>query len=585
VSNGKVLSTSVAIIGGGPVGLMLALFLDRFGVKSTVFNIEKTTRWHPKGNGQNSRTMEHYRTLGIVDDIRALGIPGDHPFDHAVFTRLNSHEICRFRRPTQNERLAIRATTRPDDQYVEPMYHVNQMYVERAMHERAKTRPNITLRFGWQVDDFMQDADGVTLRARDLDSGVGEIWRASYAAGCDGARGNTRKSLGIRYEGDVRQTDYFAGLLYSIYMRIPDLLPRFLNHRRAWMYWLINKDAAGVIISLNGKDEFMMLAKPNRDQGQMDRDEVRRWMQRAIGEDIPVEIISYQPWNAGAALVAERYFVDRVVLAGDSVHLFTPTGGFGLSTGLDDTSNLSWKLAALVQGWGGPFLLQSYELERKPVGYRNTGAARKIAMSWHAPQATPNIECEGPEGEAERRAAAQSSFVKNNHFFRDEEVDATGVQLGARYDKSPLIVDDGEPPPENFDEYFCSGEPGGRAPHLWLDDKHGHGSSLFDQLGPGFTLLRLNDTSIDVTPLEKVANARGVPFKVLDIAVPEADALYGRKLALIRPDQYIAWRGNELPLDLDSLMARVTGHIPPVLAGGSDKAGEKVWLEEPAANF
>src|SRR5262249_5238984 len=160
------------------------------------------------------------------------------------------------------------------------------------------------------------------------------------------------------YEGDVRQTDYFAGLLYSVYMRIPDLLPRFLGHRRAWMYWMLNADAGGVIISLNGKDEFMMLAKPNRAEGQMDPGEVQRWVQRAIGEPIPVEIISYQPWNAGAALVAERFVDGRIALVGDAVHLFTPTGGFGLSTGLDDTSNLGWKLAALVQGWGGPHLLK-----------------------------------------------------------------------------------------------------------------------------------------------------------------------------------------------------------------------------------
>jgi len=569
----------VAIIGGGPVGLLLALFLDRFGIKSTVFNVDATTRWHPKGNGQNSRTMEHYRALGIVEEVRALGIPTDHPFDHAVFTRLSSYEICRFRRPTQTERLAIRKTTAPTDQYVEPMYHVNQMYVERVMHERAKTRPNIALRFGWQVESVDQDPNGVTVRARNVGSGANEIWRALYAVGCDGARGNTRKALGIRYEGDVRQTDYFAGLLYSVYMRIPDLLPRFLADRRAWMYWMLNNDANGVIISLNGKDEFMMLAKPNRGEGQMDRDEVRSWMQRAIGEDIPVEIISYQPWNAGAALVAERYVVDRIALAGDSVHLFTPTGGFGMSTGLDDTSNLSWKLAALVRGWGGPELLQSYEAERKPIGYRNTGAAREIAMRWHAPEATPNIERDGPEGEAERLAAARSSFVKNNHFFRDEEVDATGVQLGARYDDSPLIVADTPPPQDNVDEYFPSDLPGGRAPHLWLDEDHEHGSSLFDRLGLWFTLLRVNDQSIDVAPIQRAAEARGVPLEVLDISIPEADSLYGRKLVLIRPDQYIAWRGDSPPSDPDALIARVTGHLRPSSVGLSITQNDRILVE------
>lgn len=575
----------VAIVGGGPVGLLLSLFLDRLGVECVVFNTGDTTRWHPKGNGQNSRTMEHYRLLGIVDEIRSLGIPGDHPFDHAVFTRLSSHEIFRFRRPTQNERLAQRRTTPATDQYVEPMYHVNQMYVEKSMYERAKTRRNITMRFGWRVEEFSQDKAGVMLKARNIATDEIESWKADYVAACDGARGLIRKELDIRYEGDVRQTDYFAGLLYSVYMRIPDLLPRFLGHRRAWMYWLINDDAAGVIISLNGKDEFMMLAKPNRDQGQMDEGDVRKWVQRAIGEEISVEIVGYQPWNAGAALVAEHYVAGRVALAGDSAHLFTPTGGFGMSTGLDDVSNLAWKLAALVQGWGGPQLLQSYEIERKPIGHRNTGAARSIAMSWHAPVATPNIEKDDLQGENERRAATQSSFVKNNHFFRDEEVDATGVQLGARYDGSPLIIHDGEPPKENFDVYHCSDEPGGRTPHLWLDDRHDHGSSLFDQLGPGFTLLRIDASRINVSEFERAAMARKIPFKVLDIQLAEAKELYRSKLVLVRPDQYIAWRGDAVPADPDAVLARVTGYGASHETTAKADMTRQFWAEEPSANF
>jgi 2-polyprenyl-6-methoxyphenol hydroxylase-like FAD-dependent oxidoreductase len=584
VSSEKTLSTPVAIVGGGPVGLMLALFLDHFGVSSTVFNTEKTTRWHPKGNGQNARTMEHYRLLGLVDQVRALGIPVDHPFDHAVFTRLSAHEIFRFRRPTQSERLAMRRATPVTDQYVEPMYHVNQMYVESAMLEHVKSRPNITLRFGWQVRDISQTDEAVVLLAREVDSDREETWCAAFAAGCDGARGLVRKTLGIRYEGDVRQTDYFAGLLYSVYMRIPDLLPRFLGHRRAWMYWMMNADAAGVIISLNGRDEFMMLAKPNRDQGRMDRGAVEHWVKCAIGEDIRVEIIGHQSWNAGAALVAERYVAGRIALVGDAVHLFTPTGGFGMSTGLDDASNLGWKLAALVQGWGGPYLLESYQAERKPIGYRNTGAARQIAKAWHAPVATPDIEREGPAGDAARREAAQSSFVTNNHFFRDEEVDATGVQLGARYDGSPIIVADGAPPPENFDVYAPSGVPGGRAPHLWLDEKHALGSSLFDRLCPGFTLLRLKGVSVDAGPLARAAGARGIPFAVLDIALPEAHSLYERSLALVRPDQYIAWRGDRLPADPDALLARVTGHERPAAAVDVEAAGKKYWAEDAAVD-
>jgi hypothetical protein len=285
-------------------------------------------------------------------------------------------------------------------------------------------------------------------------------------------------------------------------------------------------------------------------------------VKRSIGADITVEVLSYQPWQAGQALVAERYKAGRALIAGDAAHLFTPTGGFGMNTGIDDSSNLAWKLAAVLQGWGGPRLLDSYEAERKPIGQRNTGASRKYASRMHDAEVPDEIEQDGPAGEAARAAASKMTYVRYNHFNRDEDKDAVGVQIGGRYDASPIIVPDGEPPPDVFpdtyDEYTPNGLPGGRAPHLWLDDIREMGSSLYDKFGRGFTLLRL-DPGIATDALERVAAARGVPLSILDVTLPEAHALYGRKLALIRPDHYIAWRGDKLPDDPDALLASVTG--------------------------
>jgi hypothetical protein len=373
-----------------------------------------------------------------------------------------------------------------------------------------------------------------------------------------------RTTLGIGYEGDVQTKDaYWAGQFFSIHMRIPDLYPKFVGHRRAWMYWAVNPDphTRGVIIALNGLDEFMMLVKPSGGRTDVDADEVADWVKRSIGADIAVEILGYYPWNAGQALVAERYRAGRIMIAGDAAHLFTPTGGFGMNTGIDDTSNLAWKLAAVLQGWGGPRLLDTYESERKPIGYRNTGASRKYASRMHDAVVPQDVELEGPAGDAARKAASEISYVRKNHFVRPEDQDGVGVQLGGRYDGSPIIVPDGEPPPDRFPEaydvYVPSGVPGGRAPHVWLDDARGPGSSLFDRLGRGFTLLRF-DAAIDTTALERAAAARGVPLSVLDVRVAEARGLYGRALALIRPDQYIAWRGDRLPGDCDALLARVT---------------------------
>jgi 2-polyprenyl-6-methoxyphenol hydroxylase-like FAD-dependent oxidoreductase len=563
----KETASQVAIVGGGPVGLVLALFLDFHGVKSTIFNTEPEARGHPKGNGQNARTMELYRRLGFSDEVRRLGVPADHPFDQAYFTRLSSHEIYRFPMPSRDERIAMRRQMPVTDQLPEPMFHVNQMYVERYLLERVRKLPSVDVRFGWQVDWFTQDETAVRLHARRTDGTDEAIWTAAYAVACDGGRSFIRKTLGIAYEGDVQKKDaYWAGQFFSIYMRIPDLYPKFVGHRRAWMYWAVNPDphTRGVLFALNGVDEFMMLIKPEGGRTDVDTVEVADWVKRSIGADIPVEILGYHPWSAGQALVAERYKAGRIMIAGDAAHLFTPTGGFGMNTGIDDSSNLAWKLAAVLQGWGGPRLLDSYEAERKPIGYRNTGASRKYASRMHDAVVPEDVELDGPAGEAAREAASNLSYVRKNHFVRPEDQDAVGVQIGGRYDGSPIIIADGEPPPDQFpetyDEYVPSGLPGGRAPHLWLDDIRGMGSSLFDKLGRGFTLLRFNSRAADTTTLERAAAARGIPLSILDVTLPEARELYGRDLALVRPDQYIAWRGDQLPNDLDALLACMTGH-------------------------
>ena len=565
-SAGKEFETPVAIIGGGPVGLVLALLLDYHGVRATIFNTEPQERWHPKGNGQNARTMEIYRQLGFSHEVRALGLPSDHPFDQAYFTRLSGHEIFRFPMPTGEERVAMRRDMPVTDQFPEPMFHVNQMYVERFLLQKVRQAKTIDVRFGWEARWFTQDERGVRVNARNGATGEEITWNADYAVACDGARGFVRKTLGIGYEGDVQHRGaYWSGEFFSVHMRIPDLYPRFVGRRRAWMYWAVNPDpdTRGVLIALNGVDEFMMLIKPKNGHSDVDRDEVARWVKAAIGEDIPVEVIGHYPWSAGQALVAERYKAGRIMIAGDAAHVFTPTGGFGMNTGIDDSHNLAWKLAAVLQGWGGDKLLDTYETERQPIGRRNTGASRKYAALMHDAVVPGDIEAEGTAGEAARAAASHMTYIRRNHFCRPEHMDATGVQLGGRYDGSPIIIADGKAPadvfPDTYDEYVPSGQPGGRAPHLWLDGERRTGGSLYDRLGKWFTLLRLGGFAGEATAFEDAARQRGIPLVTLDVARPEASELYGRNLVLVRPDRYIAWRGDRLPDDVGAVLAIVTG--------------------------
>ncbi len=433
------------------------------------------------------------------------------------------------------------------------------MYVERLLFEEASRRPNIELRFGWTVEDVDETDGGVAVRARCGADGSVETLRAAFVVGCDGSRSMVRKVLGIRYEGEDHLMNVFmGGEFVSIHMSIPGFY-QALGPRRAWMYLTINPDTRIVIITLDGEGEFMMHKR--RAPGEIiDEDGVRRTIQRAIGADIPVTIVSQRGWHAGGYLVAERFQGGRMLLAGDAAHLFTPTGGFGLNTGIEDVANLAWKIAARLQGWGGEHLLASYEIERKPVAVRNTDVARGMGKAWHDIEVSDAIERDTPDGAAERERAAQSSFVRANHFVLPEERDFLGVVLGARYDGSPLIVPDGESPQQHVQRYVPSSVPGGRAPHLWLGDKRGHGDSLFDRFGQFFTLLRVGADPPDGAPLQAAAARAGVPLTVCDIEQADAAALYERRLALIRPDHHICWRGDDLPQDADGLIATVTGH-------------------------
>jgi 2-polyprenyl-6-methoxyphenol hydroxylase-like FAD-dependent oxidoreductase len=547
---------TVAIVGGGPIGLALALHLDMYDVASTVFNTEAETRWHPKGNIHNARTMELFRKLGIADRIRSLGLPREYPLDVAYFTRLNAHEIARNRTPSRDERIAMRQVRPPTDQLPEPAHRVNQMYVERLLFEEASRRPNITMQFGWSVEELADHGSGISLVARAAD-GTMRSHVAAYVVGCDGSRSTVRKAIGIRYVGEDELMNVFmGGEFVSIHMRIPGFYEA-LGPRHAWMYLTINPDTRIVVITLNGRDEFMMHRR--RAPGEeIDEASIRESIQRAIGADIPITIVSQRSWHAGGYLVAERFQRGRMQLAGDAAHLFTPTGGFGLNTGIEDVANLAWKLAAVLQGWGGPRLLETYETERRPIAKRNTDVARDMGKAWHDIEVPPAIEHDTVDGAAERVRAAQSSFVLKNHFVLPEERDFLGVVLGARYDGSPLIVADGPPPGNEVETYTPSSVPGGRAPHFWLEGPRMPGSSLFDRLGRYFTLLRF--APADTAALESAAQQAGVPLSVVDVRHPQAGELYRRRLALVRPDQHLAWCGDGSPHDAHALLATVTGH-------------------------
>jgi 2-polyprenyl-6-methoxyphenol hydroxylase-like FAD-dependent oxidoreductase len=549
----KNLQAPVAIVGGGPVGMMLALLLDLHGVRSVLFNTEETTRWHPKGSSQGARTMEHFRRLGIADKVRALGLPANHPTDVIYFTRFGGWELARLPMPSAAEKTQAIAGAPKTNQVPEPLHRANQMYVEKFLLEHVRTRPNIAVQFGWRVEDFADDGDCVTLNAVCERDGSRETWRSRYLAGCDGGQGLVRRTLGIRYSGESLQQAFMGGRMFSTHVRVPTLVRDFLRQDRGFQYWVINPELRTTITSVNGADEYMFWTRPTGENAEADDRAVADAMRRSTNSEIAVEVLAHHPWTAGMALVAERYGKGRVFLAGDAVHLFTPTGGFGMNTGVDDAANLAWKLAAMVQGWGGGGLLASYEAERRPIALRNTGAARQLSKNIGDIAIPPAIEDDSPAGEQARRELGAVLSTCG------EQYGSIGVQLGARYDGSPIVAANGAPPADAFIDYTPSGVPGGRAPHFWLTERRTFGNSLYDKLGPGFTLLRLGRQAPDATTMIAAAARRKIPLAVLDNADADARDLYQRDLALVRPDQYVAWRGNRAAADPDRLFARLTG--------------------------
>jgi 2-polyprenyl-6-methoxyphenol hydroxylase-like FAD-dependent oxidoreductase len=548
--------TQVLIVGGGPVGMVLALFLDRYGVKSTVFNSEERVPMHPKGSGHNARTMEHYRRLGVSSAIRRLGMPTDHPKDVAYFTRLSTWEIARFHMPSDDQLQRLIATAPATDQMPEPGQRANQMYVEDFLLRHMQARPNITLRYGWTAEGFGQDDDGAWLTATRHADGSAERWKASYLAGCDGGQSAVRRALGIRYAGHDRLDQaYLGGRMISTYVRAPTLYPDHLGRRRAWMYWIVNPELRSTLFSLNGHDEFMFWTKPKVDAvTPPDESQIRHALYRSIGAEVPVTFIGHQPWTAGAALVAESFGDRRIFLAGDSVHLFTPTGGFGMNTGIDDAANLSWKLAAVLQGWGGPSLLDSYEIERKPIAIRNTRVARAIAKQVGSLEIPAGVEEDSPAGAILRQEVGMQAGT-----YLGAQFAPIGVELGARYDGSPIVVGDEAAPTDGIVQYIPTAQPGGRAPHAWIGTGRDLGDSLFDLLGNGFTLLRLGPRPADASDIAAAAKRHRVPLKVLDIPDPIVRDLYDADFALIRPDQHVAWRSGRDSMMPDTIISRAVG--------------------------
>ena len=533
----------VLIVGGGPVGLALAGELGWRGIGCELIEQTDGTIASPKMNEVNARSMEICRRWGIADRIFNCPFPADWPLDVAFVTSLSGYELSRLPRPGRSGQAAP-----PESPH--RMQACSQIWFDPILREFAGGFSSVRLRHRVRLDSFEQNGERVLASVTDLVSGKTEEIEADYLVGCDGAGSMVRRGLGIELEGQGT-----IGHPINLFFRAPNLVER-CGKRPATFF--LGIDATGlwgslrIIDPVNGLWRLMI----DSTDGAVTPDTVDRafYLHRALGGDFQVEWVDVNIWRRRSAL-AESYGRGRVFLAGDAVHQLSPTGGMGMNTGVADAADLGWKLAAVLQDWGGPALLDSYDAERRPVGERAVRMATFFYKnSEKFPQGHPALIEHSEQGARLRAEVGKQLLHAIGPEFR-----TVGLQLGYRYEDSPICIEDGtSAPPDDPADYVPSARPGSRAPHIFLRD----GRSILDLYGHGFTLLRFAGAP-EPSAVAVAAQARGVPLSVVFVGEPEVAELYERKLVLVRPDGHVAWRADTPPDDALALIDRVRGANAP----------------------
>lgn len=549
----------VVVVGGGPVGLLVAADLDARGVTTIV--VEDRPFLEPpnvKCNHVSARTMEAFRRLGLADAVRDAGLPPEHPQDVAFRTSATGIEFGRIPIPSAAARRRGDGTG-PDTTWEtpEPPHRVNQRYLEPILERHVAALPHVDLRNDTRCTAVAQDDDGVTATLRGTrDEGAEVTVRARYLVGADGGRSLVRKTIGARLHGDpVLQH------VQSTCVRVPGLAER-AGAEPAWGVYVFNPRRQGHVYAIDGQDVFLVhtyLTPEEAVQGTVDRDRAVRDI-LGVGDDVGYEVLSTEDWVA-RRLVADTFRDRRVFLAGDAAHLWVPYGGYGMNAGIADGLNLAWLLGAVVTGWADESVLDAYAAERQPITDQVSRLAMGHLRKIGATDLPADLESDGAAGESARRELGELAYRLNVQQFA-----AAGLNFGYSYSGSPIIAHDGDAPDYTMGTYTPSTVPGCRLPHVWL----GGGTSLYDRLGPWYTLVVAGGADMpDDMPDDgpdaglgaglgdwlDAARATGLPIEVVvvpDDVVPDS---YGTRYVIARQDQHVAWRGDELPADPSALAA------------------------------
>ena len=534
--------TQVIIVGGGPVGLTLAVDLGQRGIRCVLLEQKPEPQFLPKMERCNARTMELYRRIGLAGDIRAAGLSADVPMDVFIILSMTRPPLLQLNYPSVEEaRRRIREVndgTLP----LEPYQLISQYTLEPLLKAAAERLPEVSVRYSTEFLEFAEEEAAVIATIRQADGTAARL-RSDYLVGCDGGGSRVRKQLGIRMrgEGDIER---FRQGLYRC-EELFDRLPLGDGPGRG-RHYLVADEHATFLIMQDSKRYWTLHAAVETDW------EMRRQFEQTVGVPVHYEMVYCGEWRQNL-LLADNYRAGRVFLAGDAVHLVIPAGGLGMNTGVGDAVDLSWKLAATLAGWGGPELLRSYEIERHQVGERNIGASRHAAegyRNWRRARC-PEIGDDTPVG-----AAARDRLAGTADREQRKVNEMNGAELGYRYVDSPIIDNVPGGPEHLFRDYRPTTWPGARLPHVWLAD----GAPIQDHIPTtAYTLLRLNGRG-GTDALEAAFRARGAPLAVLDVASDAARAVYERDLLLLRPDMHVVWRGDRPPDEPLTLAATATGH-------------------------
>ncbi len=527
--------SQVLIIGAGPVGLVLAIDLAQRGVKVIVAERHLEPLKWPKMERCNARTMEIFKRLGLADIVRDASKFRDVPMDVFALTNFSAPPLAHVPYPSVTEFQAEIARTFDGTKPREPYQLISQYTLEPLLKNIAENMDGIEVLSGWNFQSFEQDESSVTALLHSETDGEKRV-TAEYMVGCDGGASAVRKQLNFRFEGQagiltLRQILFKSEQLF-------DVIPVGKGRH----YYFPN----AVVVAQDDLKHFAMHTK------QVTDDPAEDVVRSVLELDVDVETFAENVWKQNL-LLSEKYIDGRVLIAGDAAHIVIPNAGLGLNTGVGDAADLAWKLAAVLDGWGGERLLPSYETERRFVGIRNLNAsgraARKVAR-WQM-LCGPDIDGDSPPARLRRKVVEQATRegVVNSNCM-------DGIELGYRYLGSPIICEEpGTGEDLNEMHYHPTTSPGARIPHMWLED----GSAIQDVMAKGYNLISIGAADSEVSAIQEAMANIGAPLTVHSFNDAALLRIYENRLLLLRPDLHVAWRGDQAPEDILSIARRVTG--------------------------